>query len=137
MYLKAADDNDLSLRVLECRKNNYGPISETILLRWRDGVYVPEPRAGSLEKLAEERKVDNLFLDLLRRFAKQGRNVSAKSGTSYGPSLFAQQTEAKEQKANSKVLREAMERLFAANKIMVVTDGPPSHPRTRIVEVAA
>jgi RecA-family ATPase len=72
MYLKSADEvDDPKLRVLVVKKNNYGPEEETILLRWRNGVYVPEPRPGSLERLAADTKVENLFLDLLQRFIKQ------------------------------------------------------------------
>ena len=86
MYLKAfaeSDGNtDSGLRVLEVKKNNYGPISESIILRWRDGVYVPEPRTGSLEKMAADKKVDDLFVTLLRRLTEQGRNVTDKRGTS-------------------------------------------------------
>jgi hypothetical protein len=77
--------DDPTLRILEWRKNNYGPLSEKIFLRWRAGVYVPEPRAGSFEQMAEDAKVENLFLDLLHRFTKQGRNVTDKKGTSYAP----------------------------------------------------
>jgi RecA-family ATPase len=134
MYLKAlAEDDDSGLRVLETRKNNYGPVSERIVVRWRNGVYVPEPRVGSLEQLAAERQTDLLFLDLLRRFTAQGRNVSDRPGTSYAPAIFDKQPEAKG--TSKKALAEAMNRLFAAKTIRVATEGPPSHPRTRIVEV--
>jgi RecA-family ATPase len=143
IYVKAAE-GDSGLHMLEFRKNNYGPVSETILLRWRDGVYVAEP--GSLDpksaeqvlnRLEVEAKVDELFLTLLRRLAERGRNVSDKSGSSYAPAQFAKQPEAKAGKATSKMFAEAMERLFAAKKIKVVTEGPPSHPRTRLVEAAS
>jgi RecA-family ATPase len=133
MYFKTApevDDNDL--RVLEVKKNNYGPASETIVLRWRNGVYVPEPRAGSLEQLAAEAKIDNLFLDLLRRSTKQGRNVSDKAGTSYSPAIFAQEAEAKKAKVSKKQMAEAMTRLFAAGRIRVLTEGSPTHRRSRL-----
>jgi RecA-family ATPase len=58
MYLKSANeekdkdknDDDSDLRVIESKKNNYGPVSERILVRWKDGVYVLEPGEGSLER---------------------------------------------------------------------------------------
>jgi RecA-family ATPase len=134
MYLKKAPGEDEALRALEVKKNNYGPVTETILLRWQNGVYVAEPGQGTFQQLAREAEVNQLFLTLLRRFTAQGRNVSDKTGTSYAPALFARQPEAKTANATSKALAEAMERLFAAGKIKVVTEGPPSHPRTRIVE---
>ena len=33
-------------------------------------------------------------------------------------------------------MREAMTRLFADNRVRVVTEGPPSHPRNKIVEAS-
>ena len=78
--VKATDgeqpENDL--RELEFKKNQYGPLGETIVLRYQRGLFLPEAGIGSLEKLAREAKADELFLDLLRRFADQGRNVSDK-----------------------------------------------------------
>jgi RecA-family ATPase len=136
MYLKPASDlDDPALRLLEVKKNNYGPNSETILLRWRNGVFGPEPRAGSLERKADDNKVDGVFLDLLRRFAKQDRNVTDKPGSTYAPAIFAPEPEAKDAKIGKRALAEAMRRLFFANRIRVIKEGPPSKLRTRLVEV--
>jgi RecA-family ATPase len=135
MYMRLANEvDDPELRVLEVKKANYAKISEQILLRWKNGVYVPEPRAGSLEQMAEERKIDDLFIDLLRRFTGQGRKVTDRRGPSYAPAKFAEQPDAKLAKVSSKAFAEAMERLLVAGKIKVLTEGPPSHPRTRLVE---
>lgn len=136
MYLTAAPDiEDDDLRLLQVKKANYGPVSENIVLRWRNGVYVPEPHEGSLERAVADRKIDDLFLDLLRRLARQQRNVSDRKGPSYAPTVFAREAEAKKAKVPSKQFAEAMVRLFAADKIAVVIEGPPSHRRTRLVEV--
>jgi RecA-family ATPase len=134
MYLKAAPGDDRALRVLEVKKNNYGPISENILLRWKDGVYVVEPGKGTLERLAAEAEVDHLFIKLLRRFTEQGRVVSDKRSPTHAPTLFAEEPEAQEAKVNKKAFAEAMTRLFVAKKIRVLTEGRPSHPRNRLVE---
>jgi RecA-family ATPase len=141
MYLKKAPGDDTSLRALEVKKNNYGPVTETILLRWQNGVYVaegvgkPEEQAARvLERLAEEDKIDQLFLTLLRRFTKQGRKVSDKTGTTYAPAQFVKESEAKKLKATAEALADAMRRLFVAEKIQNVTEGPPSRLRTKIVE---
>ena len=47
-------------------------------LRWSDGVFLPAPAPGSLEKLAREQKVDELFLLLLDPWNNQGRVVNDK-----------------------------------------------------------
>jgi RecA-family ATPase len=134
MYFKPAPGDDATLRVLEVKKNNYGPVNETILLRWRDGVYVVEPGKGTLERLAFEAEHDHLFLKLLRRFTEQGRNVSDKSSPTYAPSLFADEPEAKAAKVGKRDFAEAMSRLFTAGKIRIVTIGSASRMRSRIVE---
>ena len=120
---------------LSVKKNNYGPTGERLLLRWRNGVFVPEPRAGSFDQMAADRKIEDLFIELLRRFTKEGRNVSNKASSTYAPTEFEKEPEAKERKASKDALADAMRRLFAADRIKVVTEGPPSRPRTRIVEV--
>ena len=138
MYLKKAPGEDEALRALEVKKNNYGPVTETILLRWQKGVYVAEPGQGTFEQLAREAEVNQLFLTLLRRFTKQRRNVSDKTSPSYAPSVFAAEPEAKKSKpkVTADALADAMRRLFAAGKIEVVSEGPPSRIRTRIIESA-
>jgi RecA-family ATPase len=136
MYFKPAPGDDTALRVLEVKKNNYGPVNENILLRWRDGVYVIEPSKSTLEQMAIEAEHDHLFLKLLRRFTDQGRNVSDKKSPTHAPSLFADEPEARSTKVRSKHLAEAMARLFAANRIRVVTAGSPSRMRSHIIEIS-
>jgi RecA-family ATPase len=134
MYFKTAPGEDTSLRVLECKKSNYGPINETIVLRWKDGVYIVEPGKGTFERLAAEAEIDDLFIKLLRRFAERGRNVSDKVSPSYAPTVFAGEPEARKAKVNKQAFAEAMARLFASGRLRVVTEGPASRVRSRIVE---
>src|SRR5262249_24964362 len=56
---------DIDLRMLVCKKSNYGPGDEIITMRWRDGVFISEALPGSLEQLAQDQKVDALFLRLI------------------------------------------------------------------------
>src|SRR5262245_60577788 len=114
----------------------YGPISERVVLRWRNGLYLPEAREGWFEEMVAEASVDNLFLDLLRRFTKQGRNVSPNRSATYAPTVFADQTEAKQAKPKVKApaFEAAMERLLAASKVKVVEEGPQSRKRQRLAE---
>jgi RecA-family ATPase len=142
LYLKhveteKGDQPDSNLRVLEAKKANYGPNTWNVNLRWRDGLFKLEPTTGSLEKLAAEQTVNDLFLTLLRRFTGQGRNVSPSRSPTYAPTQFANQPEAKAVKTTAGALAEAMERLLAANKIRVVSEGSPSRKRDRIEEVQA
>ena len=114
-------------------KSNYGPVADAITVRWKDGVFVPEPKGGSLEKLASEAKADNAFLRLLKRFESEGRSVGERPGHSYAPAVFSEEPEAKIAGLNKKVLADAMRRLFASKKIHIQQYGRPSRPGSKLV----
>ena len=67
--LEADEQPDNDLRELVFKKNQFGPMSANIVLRYRNGLFLPEKGASGLDKLACEAKADETFLDLLKRFA--------------------------------------------------------------------
>jgi RecA-family ATPase len=124
-------DNDL--REIIFKKNQYGPVSENIVLRWRDGLFLPVPGMSSLEKATAELAADNLFLKLLNQYTEQGRNLSEKiSSNNYAPTEFAKEQEAKKAGIRRNHLEAAMRRLFTAGKIKISTYGPPSRPCSKL-----
>jgi RecA-family ATPase len=136
-YLKSAkpeagEQPDNDLRELVFKKNNYGPVSETIVLRYQNGLFLPLPGIGSLDKIAQEAKADDIFLDLLGRFSRENRSVSYKPGTTYAPAIFAREDEAKKANMSSKALEAAMRRLFQTGKIHNEQHGRPSRPHYRL-----
>ena len=84
------------------------------------------------------RRHAQVFLDLLRRYNEQGRDVSHKLGPSYAPARFAEEpaaeTLALKGNKRSKALEAAMNRLFEAKKIKTKQYGRPSRPYNKIVE---
>ena len=115
-------------------KSNYGPVGETITVRWKDGVFVPVEAMGTLDKLAAERTTEDLFLKLLDKFHNQGRNLSDKpTANNYAPKMFVTDPDGK---GRYKELTSAMSRLFATDKIKVETYGRPSRLVTRLVRDA-
>jgi RecA-family ATPase len=135
LYLKApdeADEEQTDLRELVFKKNQYGPISQTIRLHWHNGLWALVPSANAFEAAAASQKADNLFMTLLQRFTEQGRNVSPNKSSTYAPAKFAEQPEAKSGKLTSKDFAAAMERLLADNKIRSVPGGPPSRPWVKL-----
>jgi RecA-family ATPase len=140
MYFTRAEASDKTepdpdLRILTTKKSNYGPDSETIMVRWRSGLFVPETAPSTLDKLAAEQKVDTVFLTLLDRFDGEGRNVSHKSGAhTYAPTLFSQEEEASGIKKAD--LDRAMKRLFKTNRIHLEPYGPASRGTSKLVSGA-
>jgi RecA-family ATPase len=136
-YLKSVkpedgEQPDTELRELVFKKNNYGPVSESIVLRYQKGLFLPMPGMTSLDRAAQEAKADDVFLHLLVRFTKQGRIVGDKRGTSYAPALFAREPEARSGKLNNRQLADAMGRLFTANRIHLEAYGAPSRGTYRL-----
>jgi RecA-family ATPase len=124
-------DNDL--RELEFKKNQYGPLGESLVLRYQRGLFLPEGGVSSLDKAAREAKADNTFQQLLRRFSDQGRNVSDKpNAPTYAPTVFAKEPEAKKNTIRKSDLEAAMRRLFAGDKIYIEHYGRPSRPYSRL-----
>jgi hypothetical protein len=88
---------------------------------------------STLDKIAREVMVDGIFLDLLQRFASEGRNVSDKrTSNNYAPAAFTQEAEAKKQHLRKPDFEAAMRRLFKDRKIHVEQYGRPSRPASRI-----
>jgi RecA-family ATPase len=139
LYFKRAvtekdEEPDPDLRVLEVMKSNYGPIGETITLRWSNGLFLPVAGMSSFERAAAERNAEDLFLNLLDEFNQQGRNTCAKpTAPTYAPTLFAKERKARKARIYKSDLEAAMRRLFEANKIGLETYGAPSRGTAKLV----
>jgi RecA-family ATPase len=128
------EEPDPTLRTLEFKKSNYGPVSRSIALRWDQGVFKPVAGIGSVDQKAAENTADRLFVALLDRFNDQGRNVSEKSASkNYAPTVFGQEEEAKHYKIKKAGFEGAMRRLFDTSAISVQPYGAPSRGTTRLV----
>ena len=139
LYFKRAvtekdEEPDPDLRVLEVMKANYGPVGETVTVRWKGGLFLPVGGVSNLEKLAAEQNAEHLFLTLLDRFTRQGRNTSEKSSApTYAPTLFTKESEARELGIRKADFEGAMRKLFAAERICLEPYGPPSRATSRLV----
>jgi RecA-family ATPase len=130
---ETGEQPDSDLRQLEFKKNQYGPLGKTIVVRYQNGLFLPERGMSNLDKAAREAEADRTFIDLLKRFLEAGRNVSDKSSSpNYAPRAFAKEAEAKKTDLRSAELEEAMRRLFANSKIVVEPYGKESNRHERI-----
>ena len=66
------------------------------MLRYQNGLFLPEGATCSLDQLARGAKAEDVFLELLRRYSSHGRNISDKANANnYAPTVFAREDEAK------------------------------------------
>jgi len=123
----------LSLRLLEFKKNQYGPLGASIALRYENGLFLPELGATDAEKLARKDQVQQVFMQLLERFNGQGRNAShAPTSNNYAPTVFAKENEAVRLGLRKAAFEAAMRELFTTGRIKVENYGRPSRPMTRL-----
>ena len=127
---------DNGLRLLEFKKNQYGPLGASIALRYENGLFLPELGATDAEKLARQDQGKQVFMQLLERFNGQGRNVShTRNSNNYAPATFATEIEAIKHGLRKADFEAAMRDLFAAGRIKVETYGRPSRPSQRLIAV--
>jgi len=128
------EEPDPTLRLLEFKKNNYGPVAKSMSLRWERGVFRLVGGPSSMDQLGREQTAERLFLALLDRFNDQGRNVSDKTtAKNYAPTAFAKEADAKKYHIRKADFEAAMRRLFERSMISVQRYGPPSRGATRLV----
>jgi len=140
--IKTDDDKEIDkdLRSLVCKKNNYGPDDENIIVRWRtgtngSGVFVMEPKPGSLEAMAENKKVEEIFLSSLQHHTDQNRGplCHKKRSNNYAPAVLADLPEVKKTGIKKTALASAMDRLIEMKKVTIQPYGPPSRDWTKLV----
>jgi RecA-family ATPase len=101
MYLtspkpEAGEQPDGNLRELQFRKNQYGPVAESIALRYQLGLFLPEHGLSSLEKAAREQSVEEALIAIGRKLQARGEALSpAQTSHSYAPAVIVKQSEAK------------------------------------------
>lgn len=125
-------DNDL--RQLEFKKNQYGPLGESMVLRYQRGLFLPEAGVSNLDKLARASKAEEVFLQLLRRFSAASRNVGvAPTAPNYAPTAFAKEGEAKKYRLRKVEFEQAMRDLFRAEKIGIEEYGRHSRLSRKLI----
>jgi RecA-family ATPase len=126
----SGEQPDPDLRLLEFKKNNYGPVSESIYLRYQNGLFLPADGMHGLNASERAAFADTMFLQLLERFIRQGQNVGPNKGTIYAPARFAEHPDA--QGLNSRDFAAAMQRLLDTEKIKIVDRGRPGKPSVQL-----
>jgi RecA-family ATPase len=135
-YLKGvkgedSEQPDTDLRELEFKKNQYGPLGESITLRYQRGLFLPERGVAGLDRIARRDNARDVFLRLLRRFERENRNVSVKlNAGNYAPTAFAKEEEARGFKKAD--MQEAMRDLFRDGKIVNEPYGRADRGTTKI-----
>lgn len=134
MYLtspkpEAGEQPDSDLRELAFKKNNYGPKGNSIILRYQNGLFLPERGMSTLERAEHDMRVDNSYLDGLRKLLDQGQATSPQvQSPHYVPRLIA----ANDKSVRLKDLEASQQRLLDSRRIHIASEGKPSRPVRRL-----
>ena len=121
------------MREIKFHKNQYGPPIASSFVRWQNGLFLPIEGVATLDAAERAAKADQVFIELLRRWTEQKRQVSVNRSSTYAPSHFAKQPEAAG--LTTKDLAAAMERLLRDGLIenRTVTKGKETRSHLAIV----
>jgi RecA-family ATPase len=129
-----ADPSDQDLRELEFKKNQYGPKGRPIVLRYKDGLFLPVNGATDPERLAREARADGCFVNLLRRINARGDIAShIKKSIYFAPSVMVDEPEPRQLGFRKNDLEDAMRRLMASGRVITETYGKVSRPQRRLI----
>ncbi|WP_458790949.1 AAA family ATPase [Yoonia sp. MH D7] len=125
LYLTHKKDSsglaDPNGRILTNMKNNYGRLGASNELFWDDGVFTAKAAETAMDRKATTAKAERVFMDLLRLFTEQGRNLNASAGANYAPSQFA--AHPKGEGITKPMFKTAMNKLFDDGKIVNEENG--------------
>ena len=129
------EQQDDDLRELVFKKNNYGPKSNSIVLRYERGLFLPVPGMTSLDAAAHAAKVEEVFMALLRKLTDQGTDLSpAGQSHSYAPTVMVKHAEAKGMRKAE--LANAMQRALDAGAVRVVTLHPDTTRERKVLRAS-
>jgi RecA-family ATPase len=139
MYLTSpkaenGEQPDTDLRELSFKKNNYGPIGDSIVLRYKNGLFLPETGTSNLEKLARESVVDEILITVGKSLESRGDWLSAsRQSHAYAPRIIVQQQEAKARRIKKHELAASLDRQLDQNKVHIETIKPGTARERRVI----
>jgi hypothetical protein len=134
-YIKGVKDDEEGepegdVRVIQFRKSNYGRLTEEVVVKWHNGLFVPINT--TVDQVAKDAEADAKYLEVLKILTDQNQDLSpAKNSPSYAATMISDHPQAPP--FRKKDMEAAQQRLLNANKIHIADHGPPSRPQKRIV----
>jgi RecA-family ATPase len=138
MYLKGIrqerDEPTTDRRIIEFRKNNYGPVSEQIVIHYQSGLFLPD-ETTTVDRAARDQEAEDIYLEVLGILAGQGQDLSANrtSNRNYAAAMVYQHPVGGRFYVSQDEVEAAQQRLLDKNKVHIIEEGPPSRRRKRIV----
>ena len=136
-YLKGAkqengEQPDDDLRELQFKKNQYGPMGETIVVRYQRGLFLPEHGMSVIEKAARQATIDDTLIKIGKKLVARGDELSpAQTSHHYAVSLILKEPEAKGIKKAE--FKDALGRLLDQGKLAIEVVKPGTTKEKKVI----
>jgi RecA-family ATPase len=109
------------LRELAFMKNNYGPETESIVLKYEYGLYIPVEGA-TVDEATKQQRAEEIYLEVLLLLIAQNQHPGPKKkGSNYAPRMISEHPKAKG--FSLRDMETAQQRLLDDGRIRIVTEG--------------
>jgi hypothetical protein len=114
---------------LSHKKSNYGPVGTALVLRYKNGLFLPEAGSSSFEKAERELKAEGAYLAGLQKLIDEGQSPSPQTtSVYYAPRLIGKVANG----FRVKELEAAQGRLLDKRQVHVRKEGKPSRQSPRL-----
>ena len=132
--LEAGEQPDTDLREIVFKKSNYGRKSDSIVLRYQRGLFLPEAGLSNIDKAARELAVEEAFIAIAQKLEAREQELSpSQTSHHYGPNLVSKQPEAKGIRKAEFV--SALDRLLDRGRVRIETLRAGTSREKKIIRV--
>jgi RecA-family ATPase len=125
---------DTDVREIQFKKSNYGRVADSMVLRYKNGLFLPEAGPSNIDKAAREAAVDDAFIAVAKKLDATGEELSAaQTSHGYAAAIIAKQPEAKDIRKAELVA--AMDRLLNQGRLSIETLRPGTTRQKKVIKV--
>jgi len=129
---ESGEQPDGNLRQLEFKKNQYGPIGESIVLRYQRGLFLPEHGLSAIERAARDAQVEQALIAVGKKLEARGQELSPmQQAHSYAPTVIARDADTRGFKKAE--LAAALDRLLDQGKLGIETVKPGTSREKKVI----
>ena len=94
--IEAGEQPDTDLREMIFKKSNYGRVPNSLVLRYQNGLFLPEAGLSNIDKAAREAAVEEAFVAIAKKLQMREQELSpAPTSHHYAPTVVSKQSDAK------------------------------------------
>jgi RecA-family ATPase len=132
--IEPGEQPDTDVREIQFKKSNYGRVADSMVLRYRNGLFLPEAGISNIDKAAREAAVDDTFIAIAKKLDVVGEELSAApTSHHYAPTIIARHPDAKGFRKAEFV--PSLDRLLEQRRAGIEIQRPGSAREKRLIKI--